>query len=206
MSSEAFDGVYKVVVIGDGGVGKTSMLNRFVDNTFSVNVGPTGGQDFKSKLVTIDGKQVKLNIWDTAGQDTTALLTRSYYKEAKGAVLVFDLGEDRTLSNLYNWLEDLNRYAEMEQVKILVGNKNDIEERSVRADEGKRFANDHQLTYMESSAKTGENIENVFSTLARSMHTKFRGRHQQELEPDTLNIASNPTDTPGGKKRRCEIH
>ena len=162
------------MVIGDGGVGKTSILNRFIENTFDPNAGPSNlGQDFKSKNVTIDGKAVKLNIWDTAGQDTAALLTRSYYKKASGALLVFDVTSSGTFNSLPLWVEDLDRYSDNVTQKIIVGNKNDESTREVDADRAKNYADKNGWIYIEASAKSGNNIDHIFSTLARLLLTKY---------------------------------
>jgi len=206
MSNGDFSNVYKIVVIGDAGVGKTSILNRFTDGTFDDNCGPTalGGKDFKSKTINIDGKTVKLSIWDTAGQDTASLLTRSYYKGAAGALIVFDVGVTNSFNNLANWIEDLDRYSSTVVAKIIVGNKNDRSDRLLETDSARSWSDRNELVYMESSAKNGHNIENLFTALGRQMLTKHKpivnNKQEAIVQVNTLEMSEEPK-----KKRSCQM-
>jgi len=171
-----FDDIYKIVVIGDSGVGKTSILNRFVENTFDENIyGGSIGVDYKSKVLTdIEGKKIKLNIWDTAGQETASLLTRSYFSHSQGALLVFDLSDKKSFNSIHSWLEEVDRYSNTPVIKILVGNKNDLNENAVP--NAKSFADKNGFEYIEASAKTGNNLDLVFSSLATQISRKKEGK------------------------------
>ena len=126
--SPSYDHLFKLLLIGDAGVGKSSMLLRFTDDTFSEQLQSTIGVDFKVKMITVNGKKVKMTIWDTAGQERFRTLTSSYYRGAQGIVLVYDVNRRDTFENLNHWLKEVEAYspaAGRDVVKLLVGNKID---------------------------------------------------------------------------------
>lgn len=162
-----FDYVFKLLLIGDSGVGKSSPLLRFTSDSFD-DLSPTIGVDFKLKLMTIGGKRLKLTIWDTAGQERFRTLTSSYYRGAQGIIFVYDVTRRETFTNLSEiWAKEVDLYSTNQDcIKMLVGNKVDREnERVVTKQEGIALARQLGCLFLECSAKTHVNVENCFEEL-----------------------------------------
>ncbi|KAF9680222.1 hypothetical protein SADUNF_Sadunf06G0098900 [Salix dunnii] len=167
-SSGSYDLSFKILLIGDSGVGKSSLLVSFISNSVE-DLAPTIGVDFKIKQLTVGGKRVKLTIWDTAGQERFRTLTSSYYRNAQGIILVYDVTRRETFTNLSDvWTKEVDLYSTNQDcVKMLVGNKVDKDsERDVTRDEGIALAEEHGCTFLECSAKTRENVAQCFEELA----------------------------------------
>lgn len=180
--SESYDFLFKFLVIGNAGVGKSCILHHFIENKFKDNSSHTIGVEFGSKVVNVGGKTVKLQIWDTAGQERFRSVTRSYYRGAAGALLVYDISSRETYNALANWLTDARTLASANIVITLVGNKKDLEaEREVTFLEASRFAQENQLMFLETSAVTGENVEEVFMKCSRTILAKIESG---ELDPE----------------------
>uniref|UniRef100_A0A5B7B6C1 Ras-related protein RABC2a n=1 Tax=Davidia involucrata TaxID=16924 RepID=A0A5B7B6C1_DAVIN len=166
--SNSYDLSFKILLIGDSGVGKSSLLVSFISNSVD-DLAPTIGVDFKIKLLTVGGKRLKLTIWDTAGQEKFRTLTTSYYRGAQGIILVYDVTRRDTFLNLSDvWAKEVDLYSTNQDcVKMLVGNKVDREsERVVSKEEGIALAKEHGCLFLECSAKTRENVEQSFEELA----------------------------------------
>ncbi|NP_001183679.1 hypothetical protein Zm00014a_001968 [Zea mays] len=162
-----FDYLFKLLLIGDSGVGKSSLLLRFTADSFD-DLSPTIGVDFKVKMVSIGGKKLKLAIWDTAGQERFRTLTSSYYRGAQGIIMVYDVSRRETFTNLSDiWAKEIDLYSTNQDcVKMLVGNKVDKEsERAVTKKEGIEFAREYGCLFLECSAKTKVNVEQCFEEL-----------------------------------------
>ncbi|KAG6693467.1 hypothetical protein I3842_09G002600 [Carya illinoinensis] len=167
-SSGSYDLSFKILLIGDSGVGKSSILVSFISNTVE-NLSPTIGVDFKIKLLTVGGKKLKLTIWDTAGQERFRTLTSSYFRGAQGIILVYDVTRRDTFTNLSDvWAKEVELYSTNQDcVKMLVGNKVDIaSERVVTREEGIALAKELGCLFIECSARTRENVEQCFEELA----------------------------------------
>ncbi|KAG2686352.1 hypothetical protein I3760_09G002300 [Carya illinoinensis] len=167
-SSGIYDLSFKILLIGDSGVGKSSILVSFISNTVK-NLSPTIGVDFKIKLLTVGGKKLKLTIWDTAGQERFRTLTSSYFRGAQGIILVYDVTRRDTFTNLSDvWAKEVELYSTNQDcVKMLVGNKVDIaSERVVTREEGIALAKELGCLFIECSARTRENVEQCFEELA----------------------------------------
>ncbi|KAI3458907.1 hypothetical protein Pfo_015570 [Paulownia fortunei] len=165
-----YDYSFKVLLIGDSGVGKSSLLLSFISNChqFPQDLSPTIGVDFKIKLLTTGGKRLKLTIWDTAGQERFGTLTSSYYRGAHGIILVYDVTRRETFTNLSKtWTKELECYCtNPDCIKILVGNKVDRDgERAVTMEEGMALAQEHKCLFLECSAKTQANVKQCFKEL-----------------------------------------
>ncbi|KAL8269774.1 hypothetical protein Esti_006303 [Eimeria stiedai] len=156
------DYLFKLVLIGDSGVGKSCLLLRFSDDTFTDSYITTIGVDFRFRTVDIDGKAVKLQIWDTAGQERFRTITSAYYRGADGIVLVYDVTEAESFAHVDEWLAEVNRYATENTIKILVGNKSEKDrDRVVATEDARRKAEDLGISFIESSAKESINVDLV---------------------------------------------
>jgi len=160
----------KILIIGESAVGKTSLLLRFINDSFDPNVSATIGVDFKTKKMTVEGNTVKLAIWDTAGVERFRTLTPSYYRNAQGAIVVYDVSRRDTFNKMQTWLDELDTYTTRRNiVKMIVGNKIDKDTREVTKEEGIKFARRHAALYIESSAKTCDGVECAFEELVQKI-------------------------------------
>ena len=145
-----YDYLFKVLLIGNSSVGKSSLLLRFVDNQWSDLFVPTIGVDFKIRTMEIDNKNVKLQIWDTAGQERFKNITASYYRGAHGIFVVYDISDTESFKNINNWLIEIEKNANKNVYKILVGNKCDLEDkRTVSYQQGKELAETYGMQFIE---------------------------------------------------------
>ncbi|KAK6101395.1 Uncharacterized protein BM_BM6601 [Brugia malayi] len=162
-----YDHLFKLLIIGDSGVGKSSLLLRFADNTFSPNYITTIGVDFKIRTVTINGQRVKLQIWDTAGQERFRTITSTYYRGTHGVIVVYEVTSGDSFSNVKRWLHEIDTNCENVQ-KVLVGNKADDPERRVVLEvDARRFAETMKIPFFETSAKENINVEEMFNCITR---------------------------------------
>lgn len=160
----------KILIIGESGVGKSSLLLRFTDDTFDIEQSATIGVDFKVKTITVDGNTAKLAIWDTAGQERFRTLTPSYYRGAQGVILVYDVTKRSTFAKLDMWLNELETYStRTDIVKMLVGNKIDKEKVEVSREDGLKFARRHAMLFIEASAKTRDGVQCAFEELVQKI-------------------------------------
>ncbi|KAK7110642.1 ras-related protein Rab-18A [Littorina saxatilis] len=160
----------KILIIGESGVGKSSLLLRFTDDTFDPEQAATIGVDFKVKTLSVDGNKAKLAIWDTAGQERFRTLTPSYYRGAQGVILVYDVSSKQSFTKLDAWLSELETFAtKHDMIKMLVGNKIDKEKREVSKEEGLKFARKHHMLFIEASAKTKEGVQCAFEELVEKI-------------------------------------
>lgn len=167
--SGGYECSFKILLIGDSGVGKSSLLVSFVAAAnLDDDIAPTIGVDFKIKFLTVGGKKLKLTIWDTAGQERFRTITSSYYRGAQGIILVYDVAKRESFTNLGDvWTKEIDSNSSNKDcIKMLVGNKVDKDdERTVTREEGLAFAQESGCLFLESSAKTRENVENCFEEL-----------------------------------------
>ncbi|KAF3692754.1 Ras-related protein Rab-4B [Channa argus] len=176
--------LFKFLVIGSAGTGKSCLLHQFIENKFKQDSNHTIGVEFGSRVVNVGGKTVKLQIWDTAGQERFRSVTRSYYRGAAGALLVYDITSRETYNALTNWLTDARTLASPNIVIILCGNKKDLDaDREVTFLEASRFAQENELMFLETSALTGENVEEGFLKCARTILNKI---DSGELDPERM--------------------
>lgn len=166
-----YEFTFKLLVLGDSGVGKTCLIRRFTDDDFSQNFVSTIGIDSKSRIVEIDGIRIRLQIWDTAGQERFRTLTGAYFRGAMGIMLGYDVTSESSFNNVSNWLDNIEYNASRDVCKILVGNKSDtsLEHRAVTDKRGKERADECSLAFMETSAKSGDNVEKAFMDLAKQV-------------------------------------
>jgi len=166
-----YDYLFKLLLIGDSGVGKTSLLLRFADNKFLDSFITTIGVDFKIKKLDVDGKVIKLQIWDTAGQEKFRTITSSYYRGAHGIIVVFDVTNRESFMHVKGWLSDIDRYAQgnVKVQKMLVGNKSDLPNREVTFKEAKAFADGLGIKFCETSAKQSDNVMDAFQMMVNEI-------------------------------------
>ena len=189
------ESVYKVLLLGDSKVGKTCFLMRYTDNTFQEMHMSTIGLDYRLKSMKLSsGKNVKVQIWDTAGQDRFRAITKNYYKGAHGIILIYDVTNQLSFDNVSNWINQIKEEASDKVTIFLVGNKiDDVENRKIQTESGKNLAENFQLQFYETSAKTGENVEKTFQALVEKID-----------EISLINIKKGGKLTPGnGKKKGC---
>ena len=184
---------YKILLLGDSSVGKTCILTRYSDNIFQEEHMATIGLDFKIKNVNLDnGKTVKVQIWDTAGQDRFKSITKNYYKGAHGIILIYDVTFRRTFDNVKNWINIIKEEVSDKVSIILVGNKiDDGDKRVVTTEEGQGIANEFGLSFFETSAKTGENIDRAFNDLITKtveIFSKYEEKGQKLARKKTKEI------------------
>jgi len=160
----------KLLLIGDSGTGKSSLLLRYADEDFRDSFISTIGVDFKVKSIDINGEEVKLQIWDTAGQERFRTITSSYYRGAHGVFVVYDITNPETFGNVKNWMVEIDRYATEKVAKGLIGNKSDLESaRQVSVEDGKALAKQLNVPFFETSAKSGAGVEVSFHTLTSNI-------------------------------------
>ncbi|KAF4741507.1 Ras- protein rabd1 [Perkinsus olseni] len=170
-SNRDYDHLFKLVLIGDSGVGKSCLLLRFADDSFTDSYITTIGVDFRFRTIPVSDKTVKLQIWDTAGQERFRTITSAYYRGADGIMMVYDCTHRESFDNIDTWLSEVNRYANDSTVKILIGNKSDLkEDQQVTAEEGEQKAKALGFSgFILTSAKDASNVETAFSMVSQSL-------------------------------------
>ncbi|ETN62758.1 ras-related protein Rab [Anopheles darlingi] len=183
-----YDHLFKLLIIGDSGVGKSSLLIRFSDNTFSGSYITTIGVDFKIRTVLLNGERVKLQIWDTAGQERFRTITNTYYRGTHGVIVVYDVTNSESFGNVKRWLQEIESNCDVVN-KVLVGNKNDDPNRKVvLTEDAQRFANQMDIRLFETSAKDNINVEEMFLAITEQVL-----RHKKKTQEDTKSEANNDT-------------
>jgi Ras-related protein Rab-18 len=171
--SNDYDHLFKLLLVGDAAVGKSSLLLRFTDGSFDLNLQSTIGVDFKVKMMKIANKTCKVTIWDTAGQERFRTLTSSYYRGAHGIILVYDVTRPETFQHLQQWLNEIEMYSPgggKSIVKLLVGNKTDmVNDRAVSTKDGENLAKQKGMLFLESSAKSQDNVKAVFEEVVQKI-------------------------------------
>ncbi|CDS42331.1 ras protein rab 8b [Echinococcus multilocularis] len=164
-----YDYLFKLLLIGDSGVGKTSLLFQFTEEQFNATFIATIGIDFKIRTIDVEGKKIKLQIWDTAGQERFRTITTAYYRGAMGIMLVYDITQYQSFRNIKQWLTNIDDHANSDVERMLLGNKCDmVSQRQVTKEEAQEFAKNHNIEFLETSAKEGENL------LKRRWNKKWR--------------------------------
>eukprot|EP01033_Poteriospumella_lacustris_P008633 gene8633-6218_t len=183
-----YDYLFKLLLIGDSGVGKSCLLLRFADDTYTESYISTIGVDFKIRTIELDGKTIKLQIWDTAGQERFRTITSSYYRGAHGIIVVYDVTDLESFNNVKQWLHEIDRYASDNVNKLLVGNKSDLTtKRAVSFDQAKEFADSLGIEFVETSAKNSTNVEKAFMMMASQIKMRYKPVSQGN-NPSNVNL------------------
>jgi len=190
-SDDEYDYLFKVVLIGDSGVGKSNLLSRFTRNEFNLESKSTIGVEFATKSIQSDGKTIKAQIWDTAGQERYRAITSAYYRGAVGALLVYDISKRISYDNVSRWLKELRDHADPNIVIMLVGNKKDLRHmRQVQTDEAKEFCKLHKLFFIETSALADSNVATAFETILKEI---YRLISRKSVSPDVAPSSFTPS-------------
>ncbi|KAM6959076.1 ras-related protein Rab-1A-like [Aplochiton taeniatus] len=200
-----YDYLFKLLLIGDSGVGKSCLLLRFADDTYTESYISTIGVDFKIRTIGMEGKTVKLQIWDTAGQERFRTITSSYYRGAHGIIIVYDVTDQESFNNVKQWLEEIDRYACENVSKLLVGNKCDLDNKKVvDCATAQELATSLKIPFLETSAKNASNVERSFLTMASEIQKRLGSDGvQNEAAKATAKINSAPL-WPGGDKPQTQ--
>merc|ERR1712137_1301762 len=185
-ADDDYDYLFKVVLIGDSGVGKSNLLSRFTRNEFCLESKSTIGVEFATRTLQVEGKTVKAQIWDTAGQERYRAITSAYYRGAVGALLVYDITKTVTFENVERWLKELRDHADANIVIMLVGNKSDLRHlREVPTEAAKEYAEKNSLSFIETSALDATNVELAFQNILTEIyHQSARPSQGDEVDTD----------------------
>jgi len=165
-----YDLLFKLLLIGDSGVGKSCLLLRFADDAWSDTYISTIGVDFKIRTLELDGKVIKLQIWDTAGQERFRTITSSYYRGSNGIVVVYDITDMTSFNNVKQWMNEIDHYAKQDVLRFIVGNKSDLDaQRAVPTETGQSFAASSGVPFLETSAKNSDNVTKLFTDMAKEI-------------------------------------
>ena len=209
MDDDNYEVMFKVVLVGDSSVGKTNIMSKYLKNEFHEDSKATVGVEFGSKQFTVEGHQVKAQIWDTAGQERYKAITSAYYKGAKGAFVVYDITRKQSFESVDRWINDLRAAADKNLTIIIIGNKCDLEDqRQVNKEQGEEKAKNFEVAFMETSAFSGENLNQAFEKM---MNEVFKKCHEDMMSDGEVDIVgpskdisldkTKPNDTT--QKKKC---
>ena len=193
-----FDVKYKIMVLGESKVGKTSLIKRYTKDQFGGVYLTTVGMDFQDKIIEIEDKKVRLQVWDTAGQERFRNVTKSYFQSSHGLLVVYDITDRESFDKINFWMENIKNNAPENAKLILVGNKCDLaNERKVTIEDGEKKARNYNIKFFESSAKDGTNVNELFFYLANEIYQDDKTKEKDNKNPLKLNT------TKKGKKGCC---
>lgn len=211
LRDDIYEMIFKLVIIGDSGVGKTGIINRYLHNTFSHEIKATIGVEFGTQKINLNGHCIKAQIWDTAGQERYRSITNAYYKGAKAAIIVYDITNLNSFVGVERWLKEIRAVGDKDIHLVLVGNKSDLDvKRQVPTDKGEEYARINEIAFMETSALNSSNITKVFESIAERV---YKMRNKEEIEDEEefddlenkgniMHISMNQSPPP--EKKCCE--
>ena len=212
MDDEEYSMIFKIILIGDSGVGKTNILSRYTNNYFSDSSKSTVAVELGCKIEEVNGTKVKIQVWDTAGQERYKSITKTYYKGAKGALIVYDISRKESFLNVDKWIGDLKEFGEEDVCVILVGNKCDLEDfRQVSTDEVSKKAEQYSVGFCETSALSAKNIDTAFQMLIKKVSEKMPNMNDKYGNKSSVVNTGVSLDTkiisedqrPMNKKKKC---
>ncbi|OHT10838.1 small GTP-binding protein [Tritrichomonas foetus] len=190
---------FKIILLGDSGVGKTSLINQYIKGEFDSDQSATVGVEFQAKFITSDGENIKLGIWDTAGQEKFRTLTRQFYRNVDGVILVYDITDAKTLQSIDEyWMQQLQENATTSYQTIIVGNKSDMKETAdsdslVTTQMGQEMARKYSTLFVEASAKTSDHVQNAFDELLQRIKSETRTESEPQSYPQ-INQPDGPSN------------
>ena len=204
MADDEYDFIFKVLLLGNSDVGKSSLLLRFVDSVWNDAFVPTIGVDFKVKTLEINNKKVKMQIWDMAGEERFRTVVSTYFRGAHGILLLYDVTNRDSFKNLENWLIEIEKNSSEKVLKILLGNKCDLnDDREIQPDEGRAFADRNGMEFMETSAKMNTNVNEAFETLGKLM-IEFNSKNNNKTQQgENKTFKANSGKDLNTKKKCC---
>ncbi|KAJ5072728.1 small gtp binding protein rab8 [Anaeramoeba ignava] len=207
MEDSEYDYLINLLMIGDSGVGKSSLLLRFSDDKFSPTFISTIGIDFKTRLIELEDKKIKLQIWDTAGQERFRTITAAYYRNAMGIMLVYDVTDANSFGNISNWLKNIQMNANENVSKILLGNKIDMKEgRKIETSKGIELAEEIGIPFFETSAKDNINVEESFLSITKDILNRKEQNdltENQSKSKTTIDLKQTSAHSRKELKRGC---
>jgi Ras-related protein Rab-1A len=199
------DQLFKILLLGDAGVGKSSIILRYTKNEFNAKMVSSIGVDFKTKDIIVNDKRVKLQIWDTAGHERFRTITTSYYRGAHGIVTVFDLTDRESFEHIEKWLDEINKYAKENVMRFLIGNKSDlVDKRQVQYEEARALSNRLNIYYVETSAKNNINVSDFFQIATKNYLNKYDFKKEKELAGVSLD-SKKINNTKNKQSGCCQI-
>ena len=206
--NDDYDLIFKLILIGDSGVGKTNILSRYINNEFSMATKSTVGVEFGSKIIKQNDKTIKIQIWDTAGQERYKSITTAYYKGAKGAFVVYDITRRETFNNVNKWIGDLKTSGNEDVYILLIGNKSDLENsRQVPTEEIEKKAEQLKVAFCETSALDGTNIEHAFELVVDEISKKTLKKYENEIKSEdrikAITLDTGSKDENDKNKKGC---
>jgi Ras-related protein Rab-2A len=188
--------IFKFIIVGNSAVGKSCLLLRFDEDRFQPIHDVTVGVTFSIKMVQIDGRDVKVQIWDTAGQEIFRSITRSYYRDSACAIIVYDITDRNSFGKVEDWIRDVRNLAPPDCLLVLFGNKLDLEaQRAIRTEQGQEVADRHGLYFFETSAATGANVQQAFNECVTAVYTRTKSSVQSG---EKKQLAPKPVENEGG--------
>ena len=204
MEEDGYDILFKIILVGDTSVGKTNIISKYLKNLFQEDFSATIGVEFSHKQFLIDNHKIKAQIWDTAGQERYKAITKAYYKGPKGAFIVYDITRKETFDDIDKWRNELISSCNQEVTIMLIGNKCDLEDqRQISKEQGEEKAKSFGFSFLETSALSGENLENGFESLIKEIYQKYK---VEQRRGDDTNINASGEEIKIGKskkKKKC---
>ena len=209
MEEDGYDVLFKIILVGDTSVGKTNIINKYIKNEFQEDFYATIGVEFSHKQFIVDNHKIKAQIWDTAGQEAFRSITRTYYKSSTCAFIVYDITDKKTFENVITWLNEVRDMCYKDILICLIGNKCDLEtKREISYEDGKNFADENNLLFFETSAKSGINITECFNESATVLVDKIEnGQLKLDQASNGIQIGNFPDSEQNEnlrkKKKKC---
>jgi Ras-related protein Rab-11A len=205
-SEDDYDYLFKIVLIGDSGVGKSNLLYRFTRNEFNLESKTTIGVEFSQKSLQLEGKSIRAQIWDTAGQERYRAITSAYYRGALGALLVYDVCKIETFESLSKWLKELRENTDSQIIIMLVGNKSDLKHlRAVKTDEAAAFAQKNKLAFIETSALENNNVSTAFEQTLQEIYHQTVKNQISSNNDEAFKAPTRKIDAPSEKLRLSRL-
>ena len=195
MSNKNYDYLFKILTVGEFNVGKTSLILRFINDTFIETYMPTIGVDFFYKILDIENKIIAAQIWDFYSSEQFKRLPLGYYRNVLGIIIAYDITEIKSFEKLKNWINDIKMYAHKKVRLVLVGNKCDLSNRRITEEEGKKLADELDAKFFETSAKTGYNVNEAYNFLIRDIFDNYKDFEKNKIEIKNVNVIN--------KKKGC---